>query len=108
MENISLSEICRLLASCCAVVISTPIMGRIRASSQPCGRWREAHDLGNGHAPSDLCMCPFYSGQVIDRCACLRNSCLNPFYDMLMTRLRKGEILENLQVNFSGAKEMSV
>jgi len=31
MENISLSEIFRLLA--------TPIMGRIRASSQPCGRW---------------------------------------------------------------------
>jgi len=28
MENISLAEICRLLASCCAVVISTPIMGR--------------------------------------------------------------------------------
>jgi len=27
MENISLTEICRLLASCCAVVISTPIMG---------------------------------------------------------------------------------
>jgi len=26
MENISLSEICRLLASCCAVVIST-LMG---------------------------------------------------------------------------------
>jgi len=33
MENISLTKICRLLASCCAV--STPIMGRIRASSQP-------------------------------------------------------------------------
>jgi len=27
MENISLTEICRLLASCCAVVTSTPIMG---------------------------------------------------------------------------------
>jgi len=27
MENISLTEICQLLASCCAVVISTPIMG---------------------------------------------------------------------------------
>jgi len=35
MENISLTEICRLLTSCCAVVISTPIMGRIRASCQP-------------------------------------------------------------------------
>jgi len=34
-ENISLTEICRLLASCCAVVTSTPIMGRIRASSHP-------------------------------------------------------------------------
>jgi len=29
VENISLTEICRLLASCCAVVISTSIMGRI-------------------------------------------------------------------------------
>jgi len=28
MENISLDEKCRLLASCCAVVISTPIKGR--------------------------------------------------------------------------------
>jgi len=27
IKNISLTEICRLLASCCAVVISTPIMG---------------------------------------------------------------------------------
>jgi len=27
MENISLTAICRLLASCCAVLISTPIMG---------------------------------------------------------------------------------
>jgi len=35
MENDSLTEICRLLASCCAVFISTPVMGRIRASSQP-------------------------------------------------------------------------
>jgi len=35
MENISLTEICRLLASCCAVVISTAIMGAIRASCQP-------------------------------------------------------------------------
>jgi len=26
-------------------VISTPVMGRNRASSQPLGRWREAHDL---------------------------------------------------------------
>jgi len=43
MEYISLSEICRLHASCCAVVISTPIMGRIRASSQPCGRRRLVH-----------------------------------------------------------------
>jgi len=35
MENISLTEICRLLASCCAVVIPTPIMGTYRASTQP-------------------------------------------------------------------------
>jgi len=35
MENISLTEICRLLESCCAVMISTPIIGRIRASSKP-------------------------------------------------------------------------
>jgi len=34
-ENSSLSEICQLLASCCAVVILTPIMGHNRASSQP-------------------------------------------------------------------------
>jgi len=60
MENISLTKICRLLASCCAVVISTPIMGRVRASSQPLGRWREAHDLVKQHAPSGLCMCPFH------------------------------------------------
>jgi len=55
MKNISLTEICRILASCCAVVILTPIMGRNRASS-----WREAHDLLNKRAPSGLCMCPFY------------------------------------------------
>jgi len=35
MEDLSLTEICRLLASCCAVVILTPIMGCVRASSQP-------------------------------------------------------------------------
>jgi len=35
METITLTEICRLLAICCVVVISTPIMGRVRASSQP-------------------------------------------------------------------------
>jgi len=60
MEIISLTEIFRLLASCCAVVISTPIMGRIRASCQPWGRCREAYDLVNERAPSGLCMCPFY------------------------------------------------
>jgi len=43
-ENISLLEVCRLLASCCAVVISTSIMGRVRASSQPVRR-REVHHL---------------------------------------------------------------
>jgi len=31
MENITLTKICRLLASSCAIVISTPILGRIRA-----------------------------------------------------------------------------
>jgi len=66
---------------------STPIMGRIRTSSQPCGRWCEAHDLVNGRAPSDLCMCPFHSGQVMDRCACSGSFCLNHFYDMFMTHL---------------------
>jgi len=85
-----------------AVVISTPIMGRIRASSQLCGRRHEAHALVNGRAPSDLWMCPFYSGQVIDRCTCSGSSGLNPFYDMFMTRLCKGEILENLPVKRSG------
>jgi len=84
MENISLTEICRLLASCCAVAISTPIMGRIRASCQPRGLWPEAK-------PSGLCMCPLYCGQVMDRCACSGGSCLNPFYDMFMTHLCKGE-----------------
>jgi len=92
MVNISLSEICRLLTSYCAVVISTPILERIRARSQPCGRWREANDLVNGRAPSDLCMCPFYSGQVMDRFACSGSPCLSPFCDMFMTRLWKGEI----------------
>jgi len=48
--NISLTEICRLLPSSCAVLISTGIMGRIRASSQPYDRWREAHDLVNERA----------------------------------------------------------
>jgi len=37
MENISLTELYRLFASFCAVVISTPIMGRVRARSQPWG-----------------------------------------------------------------------
>jgi len=60
MENISLTESCRLLASCWAVVISTPIMGRVRASRQPRGRWCEAYDLVNECAPSGLYMCPFY------------------------------------------------
>jgi len=61
MENISFTAICRLLPSCCAFVISTPIMGRSRASCQPWGRWRTGHNLVNGRAPSGLCMCPFYS-----------------------------------------------
>jgi len=43
--------------------------------------------------PSVLCRCPFYCGQVIDRCACSGSSCLNPFYDMFMTHLWKGENL---------------
>jgi len=60
MKNISLTEICWLLASCCAVVISTPIMGHNRDSSQRWGRWREAHDPLNERAPSGLCMCPLY------------------------------------------------
>jgi len=55
--------------------------------------------------PSDLCMCPFYSGQVIDRCACSGSSCLNAFCDMFMTRLWKGEILDNLPVKRSGANK---
>jgi len=99
MENISLSEVCRLLASYGAVAIST-LRERIRGSSQPCDRWREAHDLVNERAPS-----AFFSGQVIDRCACSGSSCLNPFFDMFMTRLRKGEILENLPAKHSRAKK---
>jgi len=62
-------------------------MGRVR------GRWREAHDLVNERAPSGLCMCPFYCGQVMDRCACLGSSGSNFFYDMFMTHLWKGENL---------------
>jgi len=82
-----------------------PLWERIRAGSQPCDRWCEAHDPVNGRAPSDLCMCPFCSGQVINRCACSGSSCLNPFYDMFITPLWKGEILENLTVKHSGAKK---
>jgi len=55
MENIFLTKICRLLASCCAVVISTPIIERVRASSQPRGRWRKTHDILNERAPSGSC-----------------------------------------------------
>jgi len=97
MENISLREIFRLLA--------TPIMGRIRGSSQSCGRWREAHDLVNGRAASDLCMCRFYFSQEMDRCACSGSFCLNPSYDMFMTRLWKGEALDNLPFKRSGSKK---
>jgi len=61
--------------------------------------------LVNGRAASDLCMCPFYSGQEMDRCACSGSFCLNPFYDMFMTRLWKGEILDNLPVKRSAAKK---
>jgi len=77
-------------------VISTPIMGRIRASSQPWGRRREAHVLVIERAPLGLCMYPFYCDQVMDRCAWCAYSCssgLNPFYDMFMTHLWKGENL---------------
>jgi len=110
MENLSLTEICRLLASCCVVMISTPIMGRIRASSS-----REVPGvrpmilsmgvrlqtcplvlfiaLVNEREPSGLCMCPFYCGQVMDRYACSGSSCLNPLYDMFMTHLWKEENL---------------
>jgi len=35
MENISLTEICWLLASSCAFLISTPIMGHVTGRSQP-------------------------------------------------------------------------
>jgi len=110
MENISLTDICRLLASCCAVMISTPIMGRIRASCQPWVRWRDVMILSmsvrlracacvpfialvNERAPSGLCMYPFYCGQVMDRCACSGSPCLNTFYDMFMTHLWKRENL---------------
>jgi len=58
MENISFTEICRLLGSCWAVVISTPIMGRVGASSQ-----------------------------VMGRCAWTGSSSLNPFYDMFVTHM---------------------
>jgi len=40
--------------------------------------------------PSVLCRCPFYCGQVIDRCACSGSSCLNPMlwhvYDPFVER----------------------
>jgi len=55
--------------------------------------------LANERAPSDLCMCPFYCGQVMDRCACSGSSCLNPFYDMFMTHLWKGDILHLRIIN---------
>jgi len=55
--------------------------------------------LANERAPSDLCMCPFYCGQVMDRCACTGSSCLNPFYDMFMTHLWKGDILHLRIIN---------
>jgi len=75
---------------------------RIRASSQPWGRWREAHDLVNERAPSGLCMCPFYCGQVIDRCSCSGSSCLIPFMTSLWLVCGKERILDNLPVKRSG------
>jgi len=47
--------------------------------------------LVNERAPSWFYMCPFYCGQIIDRCACSGSFCLNPFYDIFMTYLWKGE-----------------
>jgi len=71
-------------------------VGRVKASSQPWDRWREDHDLVNERAPSGLCMCSFYCGQVMGRSACSGNSFLNPFYDMFMTHLWKGENLRQI------------
>jgi len=50
--------------------------------------------LVNERAPSGLYMCPFYCGQVMDGCACSGRSGLNPFFDMFMTHLLKGENLK--------------
>jgi len=54
----------------------------------------------NERAPSGLCLCPFYCGQVMDRYACSGSSCWNSFYDMFMTHLWKGEnqkcVFENI------------
>jgi len=47
----------------CVVVTLTRVMGRIRASYQPRGHWREAYHLVNDRAPLGLCKCPSY-------CAC--------------------------------------
>jgi len=66
MENISFTEICRLLVS--------REVGGVRPMILPMSE--RLHGLW---------MCPFYSGQVMDRCACSGSSCLNPFYDMFMT-----------------------
>jgi len=52
------------------------LLRRVRDSSQPWSRWREAHDLVNERALSGLCMWPFYCGQAMDRCACSGSSCL--------------------------------
>jgi len=60
--------------------------------------------LVNERAPSCLCMCPFYCGQVMDRCVCSSCSCLNTFYDMIMTHLWKRENLDNLPVKRSDAE----
>jgi len=69
---------------------------------------REAYDLVNEHAPSGLCMWPFYCGQVMDRCAYSGSSCLNTFKTCLWPICGKKKILDNLPAKRCGQKQKSV
>jgi len=103
MKNISLTEICRLpllwdvldLAVSREVVGLRPMILSMSVRLPPCA-CVPFIALVNERAPSGLCMCPFYCGQVTDRCACSGSSSLNPFYDMFMSHLWKGKNLRQL------------
>jgi len=88
MVNFFETEICRLHASCYAVVISI-LWERIRASSHSCDRLREAHDL-------QTCACPFY------------DTLMDPFVERRdlgkYTRLWKGDNLRQFTSKTSGAE----